>query len=527
MSRYLVRDIRIPIDDSDEYAVDIAKERILSHNVVATDGIIYKKSVDMRHRERASFVCSVLVTVDDGGVLEQLGYTKYDEEKIEFKCGAEKCKHPVGVLGFGPCGMFAALTLAENGYPVVVFERGGEVYERQKSVEGFDLTGTLDTESNVQFGAGGAGTFSDGKLVTRINDKYCRYVLEKLHSCGASESILYDAKPHIGTDKLLGIVDNIDKKITSLGGIIHYNCRVEDIINRPDGLEIVTPDGSYACCCLVLALGHSARDTYQMLLDRGAAIEQKPFSVGLRCEHLQSVIDRGLYGSLCDKYAERLPKGEYALSHRLGQRGVYTFCMCPGGRVVASASEAGGVVTNGMSNSRRDGKNANAAVAVSILPSDCESTHPLSGVEFQRSIERAAYNVSHSYKAPCQTLDGFMNDRADISFTAVRPTYMNGNVAEGDINKILPRYVCDMLKLGFKVFGKKIKGFDSPKTPLTAPETRTSSPVRIMRGEAGECIGIPLVYPCGEGAGCAGGITSAAVDGIKTAIKIMERFKPI
>lgn len=529
MSKYLVRNISLPLHEKSELAIEYALKKVRKLGIVPIGGKIYKKSVDVRDKSRPVFVYSITVeTPCDAScdeIMEKAGFVKSQDGEVPNVCGIEPLKYPIGIIGFGPSGMFSALCLSERGYPVTVFERGDDVMTRTKKVRIFTSGGELDTESNVQFGAGGAGTFSDGKLVTRINDPYCRYVLNRFAEFGAGDEILSDAKPHIGTDRLVRIVDGFDRKIREQSGKILYRTKVEDIVCHSDYVTVKTNHGDYPCSCVILALGHSSRDTYEMLFSHGILMEPKPFSVGVRCEHLQADIDRGLYGNLCEKYSDVLPKGEYALSHRENGRGVYTFCMCPGGQVVAAASESGGIVTNGMSVHSRSGINANCAVAVSVLPSDI-GNHPLDGIAFQRAIEFGAFNVSKSYHAPAQTLGDFLNNECTGVFSRVKPTYMDGKVIKYDINKLLPWYVCDMLKLGFHRFGKKIRGFDSPDTVLTAPETRTSSPLRIIRNEYGLCIGSDKIYPCGEGAGYAGGITSASVDGIKTAIKIMERYKP-
>ncbi len=529
MNKYLIRNISLPINEKSDSAVEYAIKKVRKLGIEPLLGKIYKRSVDVRNKSNPMFVYSVAVEVsqdiDCGATMEDAGFVKLQDSDIPHVCGSERLRYPIGIIGFGPAGMFSALILAERGYSVIVFERGDDVNTRTKKVRIFNSRCELDTESNIQFGAGGAGTFSDGKLVTRINDTYCRYVLERFAQFGAGDEILSDAKPHIGTDRLVRIVDGFDKKISELSGKILYNTRVDDIIDGKDYVTVKTNRDEYLCSCVILAPGHSSRDTYEMLLSHGISTEVKPFSVGVRCEHLQADIDRGLYGVLCEKYRNILPKGEYALSHRENGRGVYTFCMCPGGQVVAAASEVGGIATNGMSIHSRNGINANCAVAVSVLPSDI-GKHPFDGIEFQRKLEHRAFDVSSSYHAPAQTLGDFLSNRHGSDFLRVKPTYMGGQVVKYDINRILPEFVCDMLKLGFYKFGKKIKGFDSCDTVLTAPETRTSSPLRILRSESGLCLGTNGIYPCGEGAGYAGGITSAAVDGIKTAIKIMERYRP-
>ncbi|MBQ3528000.1 MAG: hypothetical protein IJA52_05560 [Clostridia bacterium] len=439
--------------------------------------------------------------------------------ELSVENGKENLDGRPYIVGFGPAGIFCALLLAERGLRPVVIERGAPVDERVCKVESFYKTGILDTETNIQFGAGGAGTFSDGKLVTRIGDPRSEYVLKKLVEFGAPENILWDAKPHIGTDVLREVVSRAHDMITSLGGEIIYNTRAERI-----GDGHLTINGEMVKCgFVVLCPGHSSRDTYAELIKDGFCVEAKPFSIGVRVEHLQSELDRSMFGN--EGLAERLGHAEYQLSYRKGDRGVYTFCMCPGGEVVAATSEEGGVVTNGMSYHARDGKNANAAVAVSVLPEDFNGD-PCMAIEFQRKLEREAFVAGgRNYYAPCQSIGNFYDGKDGGFGNKIVPSYMNSKVNAADFNKLLPNFAVSMLKEGFSVFGKKIKGYDSPNVPLTGIETRTSAPVRILRNDKMCAIGHDLVYPCGEGAGYAGGITSAAVDGIRVAEAILSRFR--
>jgi uncharacterized FAD-dependent dehydrogenase len=398
--------------------------------------------------------------------------------------------------------------------------RRAECYDR------FKKFGLLDTESNIQFGAGGAGTFSDGKLLTRINDEKIGYVLQKFCDFGAPEEILVAAKSHIGTDLLLGIVDRMLSRIEELGGRVMYRTRMDGIREMADGnIALETTSGEIVASSVLMAVGHSARDTYKMLLERGFAIEAKSFSVGVRVEHLREDIDRALYGDMAGH--EKLGKGEYHLSDTTSGRGVYTFCMCPGGEVVAAASEEGGVVVNGMSHNARDGRNSNSAVAVSVRQSDYDCT-PMGAIEFQRNIERKAFLLGGGdYYAPVQTVGDFLNGKSGSEPCEVLPSYRDGMVRTADMNGVLPSFVCDGLKRGITSFGKKLEGFDCESAILTGAETRTSSPVRIMRNDELLAVGRNAVYPCGEGAGYAGGITSAAIDGIRVALKIIERFAPL
>jgi uncharacterized FAD-dependent dehydrogenase len=430
----------------------------------------------------------------------------------------------------GPAGLFCALFLVENGYRPILIDRGDSVADRVRAVERFHTFGVLDTDSNVQFGAGGAGTFSDGKLLTRINDPRCAYVLRRLFEFGAPEDILYKAKPHVGTDVLRDVVDAILARIQSLGGQLHYRTHMTDLTPHADGTYTVhTNRGDMAAGAVVLALGHSARDTYLTLIKKQMHIVPKPISVGVRVEHLQADIDRALYGPFAGHPA--LGPAEYALSDTRSDRGVYTFCMCPGGEVVAAASEENGLVVNGMSHRARDGKNANSAVVVSVRPEDFEpvdGNEALGAIAYQRSIEQAAFRAGGAdYTAPIQTVGDFLRQECRREPSVVVPSYRNGNAYKvTDIHSIFPHYIHEHLEYGLRSFDRKLTGFAVDHALLTAAETRTSAPVRILRDEQLCALGHYAIYPCGEGAGYAGGITSAAVDGLKVAYAIAERFAP-
>ena len=491
---------------------------------------VYKRSVDARKKKDIKLVYSVAAKFDAPRAVSLPKGRKYQiseltEDRLEINVGTEQTSHRPLVVGMGPAGLFCALLLAENGYAPIIIDRGDDVKERSKKYESFCKLGVLDTESNIQFGAGGAGTFSDGKLLTRINDPKISYVLKRFCDFGAPEEILTFAKPHIGTDLLLGVVDSMLVEIERLGGTVMYRTRLDGISENADGsVRAYTSRGEMLCSSLVLATGHSARDTYEMLLNKGYLIEAKPFSVGVRIEHLRENIDKALYGDMAGH--PRLGKGEYHLSDTTGDRGVYTFCMCPGGEVVAAASENGGVVVNGMSRSKRDGKNSNSAIAVSVRQNDYDGT-PMGAIEFQRNIERRAFLAGGSdYCAPMQTVGDLLGGKSGSEPTEVLPSYRDGMVRAADMNGVLPSFVCDGLKRGILSFGKKLEGFDSSSALLTGAETRTSAPVRIMRNEELLAVGRNAIYPCGEGAGYAGGITSAAIDGIRVALKIIERFAP-
>ncbi len=552
----IVKNIKLPITAPVTEAYAAARRRLALTDSEYISAALHKRSIDARRRGGGEpmFVYSVTVECDIGDKKAARLNKEADTEVVRrdplvFEYGTRTLSSRPLVVGFGPAGMFAALMLAEHGYRPLVIERGGDIKTRCAAVDEFIRTGRLDISTNIQFGAGGAGTFSDGKLVTRINDPRCTYVLERFVEFGAPEEILWLAKPHVGTDRLLSVVDGIAERIRELGGEIRFNTQLTDLTvtnGRVTSAELTSRGGrdQVDCSALILAVGHSARDTYDMLASRGFVLIPKPFSVGVRCEHLQSDIDAALYGDaaeLTDKNGKRiLPPGEYSLSYREVQdglrsdtaRGVYSFCMCPGGEVMASASEEEGVVTNGMSRYARDGKNANAAIAVSVFPEDVGGKWR-DGIDFQRRLERAAYAAAdtgaHDYRAPVETLGDFLDGRTS-HFTEpsrVKPTYRDGVYTLCDLSSVLPSFVSDMLKKGFDNFGRRIRGFDARDTVLTGVETRTSSAVRIPRGETLNASAADNLYPCGEGAGYAGGITSAAVDGINTAMALMKVWAPM
>lgn len=523
--KLLIKNIRVSLDTTEAEVIALAMRRLsdcLPRSEVKRAGI-FRRSTDTRHKT-VTFVYSVYVETDASLTEEQIasfdGAVLLDGDPTRDLTPGEtpSCGRPV-VVGFGPCGMFAALLLSEAGYRPIVLERGDSVLLRTQKVGRFFREGILDTDSNIQFGAGGAGTFSDGKLVTRINDVRCHYVLERLREFGAPAEILSRAKPHIGTDKLLDVVAHIDERIRACGGEIRYRTKLT-AIRAQNGRVISVMAGGEEIPCgqLILAIGHSARDTYAMLAEQGLALAPKPFSVGVRIEHLQENIDRAVYGKLAGH--PKLGPAEYALSRRVGEEAVYSFCMCPGGEVVAAASEEGGVVTNGMSRYRRDGKNANAALAVSVMPEG-------DPIAFQRQLERAAFSLGGGdYSAPIQTVGDFLHGKRGTAPRTVTPTYRRGQVTVADLTTILPTRVTEMLRLGLRDFDRKLHGFASPDAILTGVETRTSAPLRILRNEALTALGYDNLYPGGEGAGYAGGITSAAVDGLKIAEAVIGRFAP-
>lgn len=492
---------------------ELLKEKIeKKYSIKITDWKIVRESIDARNKKDIYFVYTVDFNCNRRLRLKEAVDIKYELPEQ----GTQILLHRPVIIGFGPCGMFAALILAEAGYSPLVLERGKEMEKRTADVDRFWKDGILDTESNVQFGEGGAGTFSDGKLTTGIRDFRIKKVLEEFVAAGASSEILYKAKPHIGTDVLRDVVVNIRNKIISLGGEIQFESRVTDFLTDPKGrlvglevnnVEIINTQA------VIAAVGHSARDTFKVLLNRGIPMEQKPFSIGVRVEHLQSIINESQYGS----FADRLPAADYKLAYRCKNgRGVYTFCMCPGGEVVAAASSEGMTVTNGMSYAARDGRHANSALLVDVRTNDFDGDDALAGVRFQEKYERLAYELGGGYR-PVQTTWG--NFRED-AVRADNEGVINPNKVAG----CLPDFVTDAYLEAMPVLGRRLRGFDSEDAVMKAVETRSSSPVRILRDDSMQSD-IRGLYPAGEGAGYAGGITSAAVDGIKSAEKIIQKYK--
>ncbi len=524
----IVSNIRAGLETKESDVINSALKFINVGRSELLNGYIVKSSVDARHRNSLCLVYSVGLELRGG---EEDAVTKMADHNVVLRKateyqpkigGGKLITRPV-IVGFGPAGMFAGLILAKYGYRPIIVERGAPVDERIASVGNFFSAGNLDIQSNVQFGEGGAGTFSDGKLTTRINDSRCETILREFVKNGAPEAVLKSTKPHIGTDNLRIVVKSIRNNIIKNGGEIRFGTRLDGIGLKNGHLTSAMLDGCETETeVMLLAIGHSARDTFKMLIESGVTLLPKPFSAGVRIEHLQTDIDKALYGPLAGHPA--LPKGEYQLSLRDGGRGVYTFCMCPGGSLVAAASEQGGLVTNGMSLYSRDGKNANSALVVSVSPSDFESG-PLGGITFQRQLEQAAFAAGGgNYKAPFENVGSFLGGASKSG--RVEPTYPIG-VTSYHIENLFPKYITDMLRNGLRAFDRKLFGFAAPDSILTGVETRTSSPVRIPRGETLEAEGISGLYPVGEGAGFAGGIMSAAVDGLRAAEAVMAKYAPI
>jgi len=513
----------------------ISLDRIISYRIV-------KKSIDSRKKNKILFVYTVDVeVVEEKQLLDYLLNSKNaDVQKLVKSHRIREAevfeyimpdfyktpKSPIMVVGSGPCGLFAALALSKAGLCPLIIERGKKTEDRITDVERFFKTGILNPESNVQFGEGGAGTFSDGKLYTLINNKSSHFIYQTLIECGAPPEIAYSARPHIGTDVLRKIIVNLRNKIISSGGNFRFETKLTDIRITDNTLKSVILNGveEMPVSALILAIGHSARDSFKMLFANKLNIVQKPFSVGVRIEHPANLVNKAQYGTFAGHPS--LPAAYYKLAvHLKNGRSVYTFCMCPGGYVVAAASEENMLVTNGMSENKQDGINSNSAVLVNVNPSDFGSEHPLAGIDFQRNIERKTFELGGSnYHAPVQTVGDFLKDRFSSKLpTDITPTY-KPNVTPARLKECLPEFVVESLKLGIVEMDKQLRGFASPAALLTASETRSSSPFRILRNEYG-ISSVKKIYPAGEGSGYAGGIMSSAIDGLRAAKYVVINFK--
>lgn len=515
MSVITLSDIKLPLGKNESELVKLAEKKLGKKPAYFA---ILKKSLDARDKSNIRFVYTIAFSKTpvrtERPPLERLEKTKCPEK-------------PVVIVGSGPAGLFCAIRCIERGITPIVIERGAPVDERARDIDAFVETGTLNTESNIQFGEGGAGTFSDGKLNTQTHSILNKEVLETFVRFGAPEEILWLNKPHIGSDNLRVVVKNMREYILQKGGEVRFYTRLDDLQIQGGGLQSITVRNVKTqaveimeISALVLAIGHSARDTFETLQKRGVEMQAKDFAVGVRIEHLQSRIGFAQYG---EKY-ELLPPADYKLVAHTPERSAFTFCMCPGGYVMPATSEEHAVVTNGMSNYAREGENANSALIVQVTRADF-GEKPLDGVAFQRQMEKNAYIAGgKNYSAPVQKLGDFLSDKESFNFGEVKPTYLSGT-AFADMREVLPSYICQTLKTAIGQMDKRLHGFASPDALMTGVETRTSSPVRIVRdNESLQSVNVENVYPCGEGAGYAGGITSSACDGLRVADAIFARF---
>ncbi len=517
-----IKNLSVNLSD-DRPLIDI----VARHLKISTGKIknvkIIRKAIDARRRNGAEIKFTYNIDVELIGEIVKNKSKKIDKE---LKLVNSKLKRPI-VVGFGPAGMFAALTLSKSGLNPLIFERGGDVDSRQAAVDKFFRSGNLDVKTNVQFGEGGAGTFSDGKLTTRLNDELITEVINTFIEAGAPAEIAYLQKPHIGTDNLRTVVKNIRQKIISLGGKIFFNSKITDVEIKNGKVKavIVNDEQRFETDSLFLAIGHSARDTYEMLLNRGIEIEAKPFAIGVRIEHLQEFINRAQYGMDFDN--PKLPVADYFLTFKdvVNNRGAYTFCMCPGGQVVAATSETNQVVTNGMSNFKRDSGIANAAVLANVTPADFVDfgRDALCGIRFQNKYESLAFEIGgKNYCAPVQTVGDFLNGKSGSTQFLIKPTYPIG-FKSVDLHNCLPNFVTKTLELALQSFNKKIPNFAAEGAVLTGVETRTSAPCRILRNrENFQSVNVEGLYPIGEGSGYSGGIMSSAIDGMKAVLSTIR-----
>lgn len=525
-----ISQIKISIDDDVEKVKSLVLKKLKISATELLEYRIYKESIDARHRGKIDFIYTVDVAVkQEEKILKKKIPNVSEAPDLAYKnpeIGTESLQNRPLVIGFGPAGMFSALLLAQMGYRPIVLERGQKVEERVKSIDEFWKKGKLNPRSNVQFGEGGAGTFSDGKLTSRVRDLRGRKVLEEFVAAGAPDDILYRAHPHVGTDLLRDIVKNIREKIIELGGEVRFEAQVTDFLIENGQLQgIVLQNGEKIFAQqAILAIGHSARDTFSQIYEKGIQITSKPFAVGVRIEHPQEVINKAQYKEFAGH--PRLGAAEYRLTHKASNgRGVYTFCMCPGGLVVPAASEEGRLVTNGMSEHARSEENANSGLLVQVFPEDFPNEHPLAGVEFQRELEEKAFQLGGStYQAPAQLVGDFLKNQASTTLGTVKPSYVLG-VKPTDLRQLFPQYITEAMAEALVGFEHKIHGFAMNDAVMTGVESRSSSPVRINRDDENlQSVSTKGIYPSGEGAGFAGGIVSAAIDGLKCAESLISKF---
>lgn len=511
--KIVIDNIKMPIEHNLDDVFSAAREIVRLDSVSVRNFCIYKQSIDARRKNNIHYVYAVSAEADK---LPKLKNVRLLSDDGDFEIPKKNLSGRPVVIGMGPCGLFAAYILALSGNPPLILERGGNVDSRAESIKRFWQTGVLDTNSNIQFGEGGAGTFSDGKLTTRIGDKRQRFVLDTLVKFGAPEEILYKAKPHIGTDLLRGVIKNIRNELIRLGAEVRFNTCVTDIkIKGGKVCAVEVGDEIIKCSKVILAIGHSSRDTYSALLSCGVELVPKPFAMGVRIEHSQKFIDRLQYGA-----AEGLPPADYRVVYNGEDRSCYSFCMCPGGTVVNASSEDGMLAVNGMSEHKRDGKNANSALVVGVNPSDF-GQGVLGGMELQRRYERLAFRLGGGDgRAPVQLAKDFVKDVPTTQLGDVAPTVTTGFTL-AELKGCLPDSITKTLRDGLVDFERRMPGFSSNGAVLTGIESRTSAPVRITRGETLQSVSAEGIYPSGEGAGFAGGIISAAVDGIRSALAML------
>ncbi len=526
----IINQLKVSINDNtDDLSNAISKKLRVNKEDILNFEII-KRSIDARKKHDIYFVYRVFVNIkNESNTLSKsivnVEQYKDNENGLDTKDITYNKNKKIAIIGFGPAGMFSALHFKESGMKVTVFERGEKVEKRVETIEKFTSKGVLNTESNIQFGEGGAGTFSDGKLTNRGKDKRAKFIFNEFVKAGAPKEIMFVHNPHIGTDNLIDVVKNIRKSLESFGTVIKFNHKVNNIIPSGSGIMLTVNNKEEFFDYVILATGHSSRDTIEMLYNNQCNIEQKPFAVGFRIEHKQSMINKSQFGE--NDNLGKLGAAEYKLTHQTKSgKGVYTFCMCPGGLVVPASSEEGMISVNGMSEYNRDKVNANSALLVTVNKTDFNSFHPLAGIEFQREIEKKAYVLGgSSYYAPIQTVGDFINNIKTKKLGSVLPSYSIG-VTYSNLRSIYSEDINNAFIEAFKNMGNKLKGFNNLDALLTGVESRSSSPVRILRDrETLQSTNFKNLYPTGEGAGYAGGIVSAGVDGIKVATEIIKNIE--